>query len=340
MTRKVLGSLILVMALLLAGCRGGAGREPTSPPPAKATNTPAAFQPTAEAEEYNFDQASDLSALNSYRTHYTFNWEGTKAGQQEVGSWEALEQFVRQPLARRVLWTTTSAGQTANFEFIQVGKDLYMNSGAGWIVMTSTETDIFKDSPFLGKPFDVISGNRGTLAERDVLVNGVSTNHYTFDESTLGADLGLGAIAKARGDVWVSPESKVVVKYVVHYEGKNLVIGGSEEGRLDLAFDLMDINKPITIVPPAGVKPPLPADIPIPDDVTKLTAVSGAINYKTSKSVEEVTAYYEAQMPASGWTKGQSGVPGMMSFTKGDRTAQIVVQAEAGTATVTIMLGE
>ena len=349
---RVLSTLILVVSLLLVAC-GGGPQKPTSPPSPKATstpvappptNTPAAVQPTATAaaEEYHFDQAADLSGLNSYRTHYTFKWESIKAGQKETGSWDVLAEFVRQPPAHRFVWASTGAGaedKESKLELIQIGQQAYMNAGSGWMAMTTTEMDIFKGNPFLSDPFNVVSGNRGKLVERNVMVNGVSTNHYVFDESTLGATLGLGAIATAKGDVWVSPEFNVVVKYAVHYEGKNLAIGGGDEGVLDLAFDLTDINKPITIQAPAGVKPAMPEDIPVMDGATELTAVSGVVSYQTTKSVEEVTAFYEAQMPAQGWAKGEGGIPGMLSFTKGGRTAQIIIQGEAGKTTVTILTG-
>ncbi|MBC7261211.1 MAG: hypothetical protein H5T63_04275, partial [Chloroflexi bacterium] len=104
--------------------------------------------------------------------------------------------------------------------------------------------------------------------------------------------------------------------------------------------DLMDINKPITIEAPAGVKPPMPEDIPVVADATELSAGFGIVTYKTAQSVEAVTAFYEAQMPAYGWAKAESAIPGFLSFTKGERTAQVMIQSEEGKTTVTIMAGE
>lgn len=348
MKTRVLGMLILVVCLLMVACGGGPGEPTSPPPPAKATSTSAvpqptdtsaAIQPTAEAAEYSFGQASDISALGSYRMHYTFQWETTVAGQKEAGSWEVLEEFVRKPAARRLVWTSADAGEAGMLEFVQIGEDSYMDTGSGWVAMT-TETDIFEGNPFLSDPFGVVSANRGKLVEENVTVNGVVTNRYVFDESTLGAALGLGAVAKAKGDVWVSPELNIVVKYVAHYEGKNLAIGGGDEGVLDLVFDLTDINEPITIQAPEGVKPAIPEDIPVLDDAAELTAVSGFVTYATTKSVDEVTAFYEAQMPARGWTKGEGLIPGMIDFAKDGRTAQVMIQTEEGKTTVTIISGD
>jgi len=340
--------MVLITALVLTGCGGGAAKPTATPPLAatstsavpRPTNTKAAAQPPVVAEEYNFDQASDLSSLSSYRMHYIFKWESIKADQKETGSWDVVEEFVRQPPAHHLLWTSTSAGEEGKWEIIQIGKDVYMDSGSGWFAVLSGEADIFEGNRFLSDPFNVVSGNRGKLVQENVMVNGVSTNHYTFDESTLGATLGLGVIAKAKGDVWVSPEFDVAVRYVAHYEGENLAIGSGEAGVLDLAFDLTDLNKPVSIKAPEGVKPAMPEDIPIMDDATELSAVLGIVTYKTTKSVEEAIAFYDAQMPGAGWTKGEGAIPGMMSFAKGDRAAQILIDAQEGKTNVTIMVGE
>jgi len=347
--KKLLPMFVLITALLLVAC-GGGPKEPTPTPLPKATNTPVVRptdtpvpvqpSPTTAAEEYNFGQASDLSRLNTYRVHYTLRWESTKEGKKESGSWDVVEEIVRQPPAHRVIWTSTEEGKTTTLEYIQIDKDLYMNTGSGWMSMTSGETDVFEGNPWLSDPFGMISGNRGKLVQRNVVVNGVPTNHYAFDESTLGATIGLGAVAKAKGDVWISTEFNLVVKYTAHYEGKNLAIGGGEEGVLDIAFDLTDINKPITIEPPAGVESAMPKDIPVLDDAAELAAGFGMISYKTAKDEATVTAFYEAQMPANGWTKGESAIPGFLSFTKGERTAQVMIQREEGKTSVVIMIGE
>jgi len=355
MRTKVLGTLTLVVTLLLAAC-GGAPKEPTAPPPepesatsvmTQATPTRPAEQPTVpqpQAEEYDFGQASDLAGLSSYRTHSTFHWESIEDGRKETGSWDVLEEFVRQPPAQRFIWTGTGAGEveteSGTWELIQIGKDSYMNMGSGWVAMTTSEEGIFGTNAFLSAPLGMVSANHGKLVKRNVMVNGVSTDKYIFDESTLGANLGLGAVAKANGEVWISSKFNVVIKYAAHYEGDNLSLGGGEEGKMDVTFDLTDINQPIDIRAPEGVKSAMPEDIPVMDDATDVVAIEDIVAYKTSHSVEEATAFYEMQMPAEGWTMDEGGFPGMMSFTKGDRAAQVMIMEEEGKTSVTVMVSE
>jgi len=355
MRTKVLGTLMLIVLLLLAAC-GGAPKEPTAVPsePESATSTTTQATPTRppepptapqpQTEEYDFGQASDLAGLDSYRVRTTMQWESIKDGNKEMGSWDVMEEFVRQPPAQRFVWTGTGAGEvgteSGEWELIQIGKDSYMNTGSGWLAMTTGEEGIFGGNAFLSAPLGMVSANRGKLVERNAMVNGVSTDKYTFDESTLGASLGLGAIAKANGEVWISPQLNVVVKYVAHYEGKNLALGGGGEGKMDVTFDLTDINQPIDIRAPEGVKSAMPEDIPVMDGATDVVAIEGIIAYQTTDSVEEATAFYQTQMTAQGWTTQEGGIPGMMSFTKGNRTAQVMIMEAEGKTSVTVMVSE
>jgi len=355
MRTKVLGTLMLIVLLLLAAC-GGAPKEPTAVPsePESATSTTTQATPTRppepptapqpQTEEYDFGQASDLAGLDSYRVRTTMQWESIKDGNKEMGSWDVMEEFVRQPPAQRFVWTGTGAGEvgteSGEWELIQIGKDSYMNTGSGWLAMTTGEEGIFGGNAFLSAPLGMVSANRGKLVERNAMVNGVSTDKYTFDESTLGASLGLGAIAKANGEVWISPQLNVVVKYVAHYEGKNLALGGGGEGKMDVTFDLTDINQPIDIRAPEGVKSAMPEDIPVMDGATDVVAIEGIIAYQTTDSVEEATAFYQTQMPARGWTTQEGGIPGMMPFTKGNRTAQVMIMEAEGKTSVTVMVSE
>jgi hypothetical protein len=172
------------------------------------------------------------------------------------------------------------------------------------------------------------------------MVNGTSANQYALDQSTLKVAPGLGAVSKVEADVWVSPEFDVVVRYVAHYRAENLASGGGQEGTLDLTFDLMDINEPITITAPEGVKPAVAEDIPIVEEAGDLNALRGMIAYNSTRSVEQVTAFYEAQMPAKGWARSEGVIPDSMDFRKDGRTAQITIQAAGGRTVVTIITAE
>lgn len=340
---------VLLLASLLVAC-GGTPKSTNAPTtvkePTQAVVQPTSkpsVEPTEPAEEYSLGEVSDLSKLTSYRAHYTYKWEGTKDGTKESGSWDMLEEFVKDPPARRIVWSGAGAGGASgegSLEFIQIGQQSYMNTGSGWLSMTSSEEDLFGGNSFLSDPMGLISGNQGELVQRGVSVNGVSADHYTFHETATTGLASLGTISKAQGDVWVSPELQIVVKYTAHYEGENLAIGGGENGTLDIGLDLSDVNQAFTIQAPQGVKPAMPEDIPIVDGATDVTAVSGFVSFKTTQSVADVVAFYERVMPGQDWVKGESLGEGMLSFTKEGRTATIMIQTEDDKTSVTIMAGE
>jgi hypothetical protein len=266
----------------------------------------------------------------------------TKEGQKETGSWDMKEELVREPGARHVTWAGTGTGnEEGTFELIQIGKDTYVYGGEQWIAMAASEESFFGQDEYMSDPFGAISGERGKLVKRGETVNGVSCDHYAFDEKSLGSGFGMATVSKAKGDSWVSTEFKVVVKYTVHYEGSGVALSGSDgEGTMDIAFDLTDINKPISIQPPAGVKPAMPDDIPVVEGATDVTAMSGVVSFTTTQTVEQVMAYYAAQMPLKGWTKGESPTSEMMSFTKDKRTAQLMVSEQDGKTNVVIITAE
>jgi len=342
---RSLFSLILVAALL-AACGGGPKATNTPPPvkeSTKAVPLPTALPtakptvaPTQPPEEYNLGDASDLSRLSSYRARYIITWESTKEGKKETGSWDLLEEFVKEPPARRIVWNNTGSTGEGPVEMVQVGQNTYLKTGSEWLAMTTSDEDLFKGNAFLGDPMGLVAGNRGKLVQRGVLVNGVSTDHYTFDETSLGANLGLGAVSKAKGEAWVSPTLNVVVKYTARFEGQDLAIGGGGEGWINVALDLTDVNKPIEIKAPEGVGPAMAEDIPVMEGATELTAISGMVIYKIDNSPDEVKAFYEAEMPAKGWTKAEAEIEGMLSFVKGERKATVMIQAEDGKTSVSV----
>ena len=340
-------SLLLAVALV-TGCGGGApAATPVAPaPPVTApTNTPAAVPPTpvppptvsqpVGSDEYEFRQSSDLSNLASYRLSYSFRWESTTADGTQTGSWQMTEAVIRNPPARHLSFVVTDEDDEASgtrMEFIVIGNDTYLNSGDEWIAMGGDQ-GFMGDDTFLSNPMDAVSTSRGRLVQRGVTVNGVATDHYSFEErSGVGA---FGAGAQGRGEVWVSTQHNVVVKYVARYEGAEVDLSDGDQGILDIALDVTDINQPFTIEPPAGVGPAMPADVPVLPGATDVMATMGIVQYKTNLSPDEVKAFYVAQMPAYGWSQGDE-MPSAMFFNKTGREAMVSFSEEKGITQVIV----
>jgi hypothetical protein len=350
-------SLLLVAAVAVA-C-GGSKPTSTPVPAAPAQNTPASAQPTAqptagakegptlqptvpsggptsEPQEYDLSQSSSLDKLDSYRATYSWKWSETKDGAITTGYWDALEEYSKADSARHTVWS----GTEGSIEFISIGPYTYMKGEDGtWTSMLSSESNPLGSSTLISDPLSLISGDKGKLVQRGMSVNGVTADHYALAESA-GGILTLGVATAISGDVYVAPDLQIVVKYAAHYEGQQLSLSGGTNGALDVAFDLTDINQPVKIVAPEGVAPPVPEDIPIIDGATELAAMSGVVSYKTTRSIAEVTAYYNEAMPKMGWQAGQGAMEGMLSFTKDQRQATVMMQAESGVTTVTVIAAQ
>jgi hypothetical protein len=346
---------LLLVAAVVAAC-GGSQPTATPVPAAPAQNTPLAAQPTSgakegptlqptvplasptsAAEEYNLSASSNLDKLDSYSASYSWKWTESQNGTTTTGFWDALEEYSKADSARHIVWS----GSEGSIEIIRIGPYTYMKSEDGtWTSMLTSDSETLgSTTALISDPLSLIAGDQGTLVERGVTVNGVAADHYTLAESSGGLLL-FGVADKISGDVYVSPEMQIVVKYAAHYEGANLGISGGTNGVLDVAFDLTNINKPVSITAPEGVAPPLPEDIPVMDGATELTAMSGVVSYKTTHSVEEVTAFYNQAMPQNGWQAGQGAVEGMLNFSKDQRQATVMIQAESGVTTVTVIAGQ
>jgi hypothetical protein len=349
---------LLLVAAVLAAC-GGSKPTATPVPTPRAQNTPLRAQPTAQPtagakegptlqptvplggptsapEEYDLGQSSNLDKLDSYRAAYSWKWSETKDGAITTGYWDALEEYSKADSARRTVWS----GTEGSIEIIRIGPYTYMKGEDGtWISMLTSDSNPLGSTAMISDPLSLISGDKGKLVQRGMTVNGVTADHYTLAESSGGLLL-FGVADKIAGDVYVSPELQIVVKYAAHYEGKQLGISGGTDGVLDVAFDVTDLNKPVKIVAPEGVAPPLAEDIPIIEGATDLTAMSGIVSYKTTRSIEEVTAFYNQAMPGKGWQAGESAVAGMLNFTKDQRQATVMIQAESGVTTVTVIAAQ
>jgi hypothetical protein len=99
------------------------------------------------------------------------------------------------------------------------------------------------------------------MVESGVMMNGVLTNHYRFDQSGLS----IGTFGSAAGEAWVAQAGNVVVKYMGQGTGKSALIGKTLDGTITWEFSVDAINQDVRITLPAECEKEKPAkDIPVP----------------------------------------------------------------------------
>jgi hypothetical protein len=321
-----------------------AATEPAAP--AEKTVEPAAPPAQEGGEEAQLDLKSSVSSvqnLSSYRVGFRFDWKGTKAGQPVEGYIDMRSAFVREPAAREMHLEAQGMGQTSDqapskVSFIQVGDTawMYESQSNTWMQVPAGESS-FAEGFF--KPEDLVAGFGVNKGQRSLLpeeVNGVSCYKYTFTEKDFTSSTG-EAVKNARGEAYIAVDGGYVVKMTisgdVSYTKSDQMF---DEGTINLTFDLSDINKPITIEPPAEAKAQTGGrdDLPKRPDAKVELSTSELISYRTASSVKDTADFYETEMPNNGWAAGESNQDlimdesAILSYTKGGEKANVIVSKD------------
>ncbi len=326
-----------------------AATEPAATEPAASTEKtvePAATPAQGSGEEAQLDLKSSVSSvqnLSSYRVGFRFDWKGTKAGQPVEGYIDMRSAFVREPAAREMQFEAkgmdqASAQTPSKISFIQVGDTawMYESQSNNWMQLPAGESS-FAEGFF--KPEDLMSGFGVNKGQRSLLpedVNGVSCYKYTFTEKDFTASAG-ETVKNATGEAYIAVDGGYVVKMAINGDVNYTKQGQMfDEGTIKLTFDLSDINKPITIEPPAEAKAQAGGreDIPKTPDAKIELSTGELISYRTASSVKDTATFYETEMVKSGWTAGENNKDMIMddsailSYTKAGETANVIVNKD------------
>jgi hypothetical protein len=169
-------------------------------------------------------------------------------------------------------------------------------------------------------------------------VNGISTKHYEWEESTLP----VFGFASASGEVWVATDGEFVVRYISQATGKGALLGTTErEGTITFEYNLTEVNTSFAIEPPAECETAA-TDIPLMPDAQDKATFGEMITYTSPSAFADVVEFYKTEMPASGWEL--SGEPmemegfATLDFAKDGRTAQVIVTYDADSQTSSVMI--
>ncbi|HEU4325206.1 MAG TPA: hypothetical protein VFS21_18840 [Roseiflexaceae bacterium] len=298
------------------------------------------------------DLSGTLENLDSYRMRFSFGFDGKDdQGKEQKGTIEIVQEVVKATNDRRLRYSTEgnlssgsagAAGSTTSpsggaYEILQIGDTSYLYSpeGAGDQKCfsysggdqgTSESTELFK-------PDDIVGGVKDAkLVKRGETVNGVVTDHYTFDQGGLS----FGTFSSAKGDAWIASDGGYVVKYTGEATGKNALFGQSTEGNFTWEYVVEDVNTIKEIALPTECEGQKPADdIPIPSSATEKNSFGNIQTFITTDEPATVAEYYKKELPGQGWTAGASNSLGdteTLEFTKEGRKLAITVSKnEQGT---------
>jgi hypothetical protein len=293
-----------------------------------------------------FALAADLGRLDSYRLRHTWTFDWSGEGQS--GKTEVLVEYVADPYAERVV--ITRDGQPLGQELIRQGDVTYILMPEGWRATKSTAALFPPESdPRLGM-LPYVAGATAELVGEEEL-DGLRVRHYRYAQEDLFFGDYYTQTAQALADVWVADQYDLYIKATLRWEGLTPDMG---EGGFALESRVTDINQPIAITPPEGVKPPeIPEDIVMMRDASDLALVEDLVYYQTRFAPSEVADYYKAMMPMRGWTlefdsrdeedrqaPSEELQPIAMSFRKENRVFNISMQPGDTTLVIFAVLAE
>lgn len=341
--------LLLALVAILAACGGEPTPAPTDtvPPP---TSTP---MPPAEL---SLDELSSPSDLTSYRANITMRISGTDAGEAIDTSLEFLMEYTGEPQAQHIRMSGQGMEEIESMgvvDMYQVEDTTYIQFGDQWLSVPTT--DEITATMGIIQPQDLLDDTCGWQQQGYTEYEGIETQHWTLStvdvQSCMTAENmgGIGNITEASGSLYLTKDGKHIVHMDMILAGSQLEasLGGEgqvlDEGRMEITFDVRDINQPLTIEVPqeALASGALPEDIPIPEDAEELTNAFGVITYKTAQTPAEISEYYRAQMPANGWTEvSAEELSGMfmLEYSKEGRTVTMTINADEDSGRTSVLI--
>jgi len=346
-------AIVLVMVVGACGGGGAASTEPTESTATsettsstqatattavevvEATPVPTAEVEATQASEEDLNLSSvtgGLAQLQSYKSTMEMRFTGQDAqGQAVETSFTMAEEFIVEPRAQRITWTSTEskggqAATTTNWETITIGQTSYMISTDA----SGTKTCSVIKSSDATPPQQTLSADMwGSVSDAGYVntetVNGVRAKHYAWKEGVLA---GYG-FTSGKGETWVAVDGGYVVKQRIEATGKGTFLGGTdEEGTSTWEWNVTDANGSFQIQAPEGCESAA-ADIPVMADATEQSTYGDTITYSSPSAFADVVSFYKSEMPNAGWQA--SGTPtemeglAMLEFTKEERTASVMI---------------
>lgn len=336
---------------------------PTATPvPPTATPEPEAVQAAEEDALLSAEQLAKLDNLDSYRSYTLFSYSGTGTEGEPIDtSLEVWSEYTREPQARAFTMSGTGLAdesapdEVGSMQFYQIENTIYAQFDDQWIQINA------EDSPMDDPDIEFLT-NTGLLfsdleelrrVRPDEKINGIDSQHYTYDETSLGTIFNLtqDADVTVSGEVWIAKDGGYVTRYVMDAEvkqGGGLLAPDLVEGTVHMEFELSDVNSDITIeVPEAAASgSAIPGfedgGFPMPEGATIAMASAEFTMMQSALAAEDVQAFYEEVLGEMGWTMDEESSMAFggffsLTFTKDGMTLTLTITGgEDGTQ---IMVG-
>ena len=303
--------------------------------------------PPAEAPEFPDleDMNTNLEGFDSYRLDITLSYEGTEGVEIRGGVMRIQTSQVTEPRASEVVVTLEGdlPDQMMGAEtltFTEIGDQSYtVFPGLGCLAGTADEQGGTADE-FSGviETEDVLGEIQDAEYLGEETIDGVATYHYRFDESHAEQEEGLDDM---EGHVYISQELGYVVRMIVDGTGKIDLFdtGEMEDSAIHMEYNVTDVNAPFVIEPPAECAD-AGSDYPVMEGATELASMMGFTSYKIEAPLDDVIAFYEAEMAALGYDADEEQMifedTAILGYSLDGGRVNVTVTEDAGIVSVLI----
>jgi hypothetical protein len=330
-------------AAQLTEASGGAGAgSATAASPTKALETaPTATEANPSGDVPDLEQG--LTTLPSYRASFNVSVVSKdEKGNDTNGQAQIVQDTINTDQSQHTLITYSGTlgsltGQNGQFELYRLAGIYYLLNNTDPAnpqcnIFSAGETAMLS---MLISPKAVIGAiHNPKLVKTGEEVNGIQTNHYTYDQTNLSGS----QLTNAKGDLWVAQEGDYVVRLTGTAVGANLAQLQDPNAAVTYDYNIDLVGKVTKIEAPQSCAA-LPADIPTPPNTRLDTAVGSIFRLFSTDSPASVADFFRAQLPANGWKAGDDIKAGEMytlKFTKEARTLDIIINQDAGGTSILI----
>jgi hypothetical protein len=327
--RSHFAALLILALLLLLSVAVAAQEDPTEEPDTLVVVTSEPFEVTFGSGPFNLlSPTTGLSNLSSYRATLIVSFEGTNTGQPV--EWTRIYTFLamQDPPASQLTIDASDAPEGRVMK-AEVNNTLYEWREDGACVASAVEAGTSLAGQW--DPAGFLDSVIGAEVAGSESANDIPSDHYTFDESALGAS----GFAESVGELWIASDGGYLVRYTVATTGGADYFGEGIDGTLTWDYQLNDVGSPLVIDLPDDCPPAL-LNFPMLPDAADVLESPGMTSYTTISTLEETLAFYQEQVSALG---GQVVHPPLVmestaffGFTLDDRSILLVANSDlAGT---------
>lgn len=319
---------LLILALLSASVVA-AQEDGTEEPGGVIVVTSEPFEVTFGPGPFNLLSTTDgLSDLSSYRATLAVTFEGSSGGQSTEWTRTYTMLVTGDPPARQL---TVNAGDDSDGQVTrtEINNTFYEQQAGGACSASGIEAGTSLAEKW--EPASFLDSVIGAEEAGSESANGIPSNHYTFDESALGA----AGFADSVGELWVASDGGYLVRYTLETTGGEDYFGEGIEGTLTWDYQLDGVGSPQVIELPDDCPPAL-LNIPLLPDAADVLQFPGMSSYTTISNLADTLAFYQDQVSALG---GEVANPPLITessalfgFTLDDRPILLVANSDlAGT---------